>query len=199
MLKAVMPVMIVLAAVLTSTVYAQTYEVPTELRQLQLQGTQLNSPTNQVDRNSVQTESQPQISNQADNQYLPTQEVKSLQKLFQSQQGPGNKYLDNEKIVNWLGLWWRISFLVGIIWFLVWIFVGWQWTKFKFWGFGWPWPWWFWIPLFWFIPWLIIAWQWWLVWWVWWIWIWAVFPWIFWLVWWTIIFKEIMVSFWRKK
>ena len=98
---------------------------------------------------------------------------------------------------NWWQWWWTVGFWVGVLWFFLWIFVGWQWAKFKFWGFGWPWPWWFWIPLIWFIPWLIIAWWWWLDWWLWWAWLWWLFPWVFWLFWWVVIFKESIVWLWR--
>lgn len=98
-----------------------------------------------------------------------------------------------------LETWWQIGFWTGILWFLLWIFVGWQWAHFKFWNFGWPWPWWFWIPVFWFIPWLIIAWQWWNVWWVWWVWIWWIFPWVFWIFWWIILFKESTIWVWRRR
>lgn len=103
----------------------------------------------------------------------------------------------NQPDNNWWQWWWAAGFIVGILWFFLWIFVGWQWVRRRFWGFGWPWPWWFWIPMIWFIPWLIIGWVWWLDWWLWWAWLWWLFPWAFWWLWWLVIFKELTISLWR--
>lgn len=100
---------------------------------------------------------------------------------------------------NWYTWWWMAGFLTGLLWILLWIFVGRQWMKLHFWGFGWPWPWWFWIPVVWFIPWLIIGFWWWLDWWFWWAWIWWLFPWVFWVFWWIVVFKEAMIWMWRGK
>lgn len=105
----------------------------------------------------------------------------------------------NQPWVEWFTWWWKIDLVVGLLWFLVWVFVGWQWTNFQFWGFGWPWPWWFWIPLFWFIPWLIIGWFWWPFWWIWWFWIWFWWPWVFWSIWWIILFKEAIIWHFRRR
>jgi len=124
--------------------------------------------------------------------------LQSLQDKVDSLENQIKTDARDQKVINWFVWWWQIGFWIGILWIFVWIFVGWQWTRFKFWGFGWPWPWWFWIPLFWFIPWLVIAWLWWLEWWVCWIWIWWIFPWVFWAFWWVIIFKESIIWLWRK-
>ncbi len=127
------------------------------------------------------------------------QETQNLKTKVTALEDLSVKQANEPKLVDWTAWWWRISLGVGILWILLWIFVGWQWTSYGFWGFGWPWPWWFWIPLVWFIPWLIACWFWWLDWWNWWIWIWWVFSWVFWLFWWIILFKEAMIWFWRKK
>ncbi len=126
-------------------------------------------------------------------------ELQSLKGAVQTLENQPRKPADNTKADKWFSLWWQIGFFAGILWILLWIFVGLQWSKLKFWDFGWPWPWWFWIPLIWFIPWLIIAWIWWLVWWDWWIWIWWIFPWIFWLFWWIVLFKESTIWLWRRR
>lgn len=136
---------------------------------------------------------------------MDTQLDKSLQNLQNQVNSLENQiktYRGDPKVVNWFLWWWQIGFWAGILWIFLWIFVGWQWTRFKFWRFGWPcWPWWFWIPMFWFIPWLVIGcWQWWWpIGWVWWIWPWWFFPWVFWAFWWVIIFKEAIIWLWRKK
>lgn len=125
--------------------------------------------------------------------------IHNLQNQVKTIETQLGKYSELSKVNHWLNWWWQIGFWMGILWILLWVFVGRQWAKLKFWGFGWPWPWWFWIPWLWFIPWLIIAWQWWLVWWPWWIWIWWIFPWVFWLFWWIILFKESTIWVWRRR
>lgn len=155
-------------------------EVPVEILEMQLQGT--DQSATQPQERTIKSQDQTQSA-------LPTQ-----------QQAASNQY--NQPVLNqnnWFIWLWKIGLIVGIAWILVWIFVGWQWAKLKFWNFGWPWPWWFWIPIFWFIPWIVIGWKWWLVWWAWWFWIWWAFPWIFWIIWWVVVFKEAIIWIWRKR
>ena len=182
-------------------------DTKTQTHQTDQQTVQIVSPT--LSQNTVRT--QPSTVNPIVNQSQKTQDqtaglqnrlsedLQNLQNKVKTLENQIGKTNENTKTDDWLIRWWQIGFWVGILWFFLWIFVGWQWAHFKFWDFGWPWPWWFWIPILWFIPWLFIAWQWWLIWWVWWMWVWWIFPWVFWLFWWIILFKESTIWVWHRR
>lgn len=124
--------------------------------------------------------------------------IQNLQNQVNSIENQIKTYKMDPRLVNWIIWWWWIGFIIGWLWFFVWLFFGWQCWNLKFWVFVFPRPWWFFLPLIWFVPWIVWGIVNWLVWWQPWVWVWWIFPWAFWLPWWIIIFKEKEIWLWRK-
>jgi len=116
--------------------------------------------------------------------------IKDLQIQINSLENQLKKYNIDPRVINWIIWWWWIGFIIGWLWFFVWLFFGWQLWKRRFWVFAFPRPWWFYTPLIWFVPWMVWGIVNWLVWWQFWVWVWWIFPWAFWMPWWIIVFKE---------
>lgn len=170
-------------------VFAQAIKLdPRQTQQQALQQTTTQRPTTSPVQPTPEVKPPVDISQ--------TQSFKDLQNQLMSLE---KQLKGREPWTAWFPLWWKISLASGLLWFLLWVFVGWQWSYFKFWGFGWPWPWWFWIPVLWVIPWFFIGWFWWPFWGLWWFWFWISWPWIFWPIWWIILFKEAMIWGWHRR